>query len=246
VCNGTDTISDVTGEAVQYLGYTLFKVDPAWRRLPAEERQAHKSAFAEVVETWQERIGLLTYSLVGVRADADFLFWKLTERYDDLRELGTELNGTPLAGWLTTAYSYLGAARYSPYFDNSSRRGPRRVVPRQAPYVVVYPFVKRREWYFLPMEERRNAMREHAEVGSRFRTITNHTTESFGIDDQEFMPVFECEEPADFLELMRTLRSTEASRWTERDTPIFVGTLQPIRELLDSLDGELVRAEAVE
>ena len=66
-------------------------------------------------------------------------------------------------------------------------------------------------------------MQEHATIGSRFVTITNHTTYSFGIDDQEFMTAFECEAPSDFLQLMKTLRETEASRYTERDTPIFVG-----------------------
>ena len=37
------------------------------------------------------------------------------------------------------------------------------------------------------------------------------------------MPAFESDEPADFMHLMMTLRETEATRWTERDTPIFVG-----------------------
>jgi chlorite dismutase len=231
-------------DLVQYVAYTLYRVDPAWRRLPVEERVAAKEAFAEVVEAWQERIGLCAYSLVGVRPEADLLLWKLTERYDDLRELGSELNGTPLAAWLETPYSYLAAAKFSPYFDNSSRRGPRRVVPRGAPYLVVYPFVKKREWYSLSMDERRRAMQEHAAVGGRWPTITNHTTYSFGIDDQEFMTAFECEEPADFLELMKTLRETEASRYTERDTPIFVGSLASIRELLDSLDGTRARVES--
>jgi chlorite dismutase len=231
-------------ELVQYVAYTLYRVDPAWRRLPVEERAAAKDAFAEVIEAWQERIGLHAYSLVGVRPEADLLLWKLTERYDDLGELGAELNGTPLAAWLETPYSYLAAAKFSPYFDNSSRRGPRRVVPRGAPYLVVYPFVKKREWYSLSMDDRRRAMHEHAHVGSRWPTITNHTTYSFGIDDQEFMTAFECEEPADFLELMKALRETEASRYTERDTPIFVGSLASVRELLDSLDGARTRVES--
>jgi chlorite dismutase len=94
------------------------------------------------------------------------------------------------------------------------------------------------------MEDRGRAMREHAEVGQRFPTITNHTTYSFGIDDQEFMTAFECEEPTDFLELMMTLRETEASRYTERDTPIFVGEAQPVRAILDSLDGASARVQA--
>ena len=97
--------------------------------------------------------------------------------------------------------------------------------------------MKKREWYALSLEDRRRAMHEHAEVGSRWPTITNHTTYSFGIDDQEFMTAFECEAPVDFLELMKALRETEASRYTQQDTPIFVGAAEGIRSILDSLDG---------
>jgi chlorite dismutase len=228
--------------STQYVAYTLYKVDAAWRRLPVEERAAGKEALADVVAAWQERMELRTYSLVGVRPEVDFMFWKLTERYDDLRELAVDLNATPIAGYLETPYSYLAASKPSQYFEQKSRR-PRRVVPRGAPYLVVYPFVKKREWYSLPLDDRRQAMMEHAAVGSRFVTITNHTTYSFGIDDQEFMTAFECESPADFLQLMMTLRETEASRYTERDTPIFVGTAQELPEILDSLDGASARIQ---
>ena len=227
----------------QYVAYTLYKVDPAWRRLPVEERAAGKDALSEVVAAWQERMDLHAYSLVGVRPEVDFMFWKLTERYDDLRELAVDINATPIAGYLETPYSYLATTKPSQYFDDKSKR-PRRVIPRGAPYLVVYPFVKKRDWYALPMDDRRRAMTEHAAVGSRFPTITNHTTYSFGIDDQEFMTAFECESPADFLQLMMTLRETEASRYTERDTPIFVGSAQELPEILDSLDGASARIEA--
>jgi chlorite dismutase len=229
--------------ADQYVAYTLYRLDPAWRRLPVEERMAAKDAFAEVIEAWQDRLELRSYSLVGVRPEADLMLWKLTERFEDLRELATDLNGTPLAGWLETPYSYLAATRPSKYFERDPRRPPRRVIPRGAPYLVVYPFVKKREWYTLSMEDRGRAMREHAEVGGRFVTITNHTTYSFGIDDQEFMTAFECEAPSDFLELMMTLRETEASRYTERDVPIFVGEAAEIRAILASLDGASARVE---
>ena len=85
--------------------------------------------------------GLRTYSTVGVRPEADFFLWKITERYDDLLELGADLNGTPLAGWLTTPHSYLATTKPSNYTDKKRvRQG--RVIPRNAPYLVVYPFVK--------------------------------------------------------------------------------------------------------
>src|SRR5213592_4387511 len=196
----------------QYVAYSFYRVDPAWRRLPIDERAAGKDAFAEVVEDWAGRMDALrAYSVAGVRPDCDFFLWKITERYDDLGELGTAL----------------------------------KIVPKESPYLVVYPFVKVRPWYALSEEDRRRAMDEHIRIGrEEFPTIHNHTTYSFGIDDQEFMTAFECDEPADFMHLMLRLRDSEASRYTERDTPIFVGKSVSIRDALDALDGATSRVEA--
>ena len=223
------------------MAYTFYRVDPAWRRLPIEERTAGKDAFAEVIEDWAGRMDAVrTYTTAGVRPDADFFLWKITERYDDLGELGADLNRTPLAAWLETPYSYLATTKESAY---TSARRARKIVPKESPYLVVYPFVKVRPWYALPEEDRQRAMDEHMRIGhEEFPTIHNHTTYSFGIDDQEFMTVFECDEPADFMHLMLRLRESEASRYTERDTPIFVGKCVPIREALDALDGFSGRA----
>jgi chlorite dismutase len=58
------------------------------------------------------------------------------------------------------------------------------------------------------------------------------------------MTAFECDEPADFMHLMLRLRDSEASRYTERDTPIFVGKHVAIREALGALDGAASRVQA--
>ena len=206
-----------TPPAGQYVAYGFHRVDPAWRRLPVEERAAHKDAFAEVVE--------------------DF-----AGRFEHLRALGAALNATPLAGWLETPYSYLATTKASQY---TQARRPRKIVPHESPYLVVYPFVKVRPWYALPEDDRQRAMDEHIRIGrEEFPGIKNHTTYSFGIDDQEFMTAFECDEPADFMHLMLRLRDSEASRYTERDTPIFVGAHVDIRAALDQLDGAGARVEA--
>jgi chlorite dismutase len=226
----------------QYVAYTYFRVRPEWRALPVEEREAAKDAFAEVVEAFAPRFDALrSYSTTGVRPETDFFLWKITQRYDDLGELGAALNATPLAAWLETPYSYLATTKPSQY---TAARRARKIVPKGSPYLVVYPFVKTRPWYALPADERQRAMDEHIRVGAEFTSIHNHTTYSFGIDDQEFMTAFECDEPSDFMHLMLTLRESEASRYTERDTPIFVGQSMEIRAALDRLDGVGARVEA--
>ncbi|HEX3806438.1 MAG TPA: chlorite dismutase family protein [Gaiellaceae bacterium] len=224
----------------QYVAYSFFRIDPAWRRLPVEERAAAKDAFADVVDEHAARFDhLRAYSTTGVRPETDFFLWKITERYEDLGELGAALNATPLAAWLETPYSYLATTRASQY---TSARKPRKITPHDLRYLVVYPFVKVRPWYELTEAERQRAMDEHIRIGrEEFPGIKNHTSYSFGIDDEEFMTAFECDEPADFMHLMLRLRDSEASRWTERDTPIFVGQHMPLREALDRLDGLAVR-----
>ena len=227
----------------QYVAYTFYRVVPEWRRLlPPDVRQAQKDEFAEMVDFFAERFEYLrAYTTAGVRPETDFFLWKITERYDDLGELGAALNASALAGWLRTPYSYLATTKASQY---TSARKARKITPHGLPYLVVYPFVKVRPWYALPEADRQRAMDEHIRIGrEEFPGIKNHTTYSFGIDDQEFMTAFECEEPADFMHLMLRLRESEASRYTERDTPIFVGQHVTIREALAALDGASSRVE---
>src|SRR3954466_14131597 len=112
--------------AGQYVAYTFFRVDPAWRRLPIEERAAAKAAFADVVAEHAPRFEhLRAYSLTGVRPDTDFFLWKIGQRYQDFRPLGAALTSTPLAGWLDTPYNYLATTRASQY---TSARKARKVV----------------------------------------------------------------------------------------------------------------------
>jgi len=226
----------------QYVAYTYYRVDPAWRRLPVEERQAGKDAFADVVDDFADRFDhLRAYTTTGVRPETDFFLWKITDRYEALGELGAALNSTPLAGWLTTPYSYLATTKASQY---TNARRARKLVPQGSPYLVVYPFVKVRPWYSLSEADRQRAMDEHIRIGrEEFPGIKNHTSYSFGIDDQEFMTAFECDEPADFMHLMLRLRDSEASAYTERDTPICVCQSVTSREALAALDGASSRVE---
>ena len=54
--------------AGQYVAYTFYRVDPAWRRLPIDERQAGKEAFADAIDELGERFDALRcYTTTGVR-----------------------------------------------------------------------------------------------------------------------------------------------------------------------------------
>ena len=63
----------------------------------------------------------------------------------------------------------------------------------------------------------------HIKVGRKYPSVKINTTYSYGLDDQEFVVAFEGDSPAEFLDLVMELRSTEASSYTLRDTPSFTG-----------------------
>jgi chlorite dismutase len=111
--------------------------------------------------------------------------------------------------------------------------------------VFVYPFVKSREWYALPADERWRIMQQHIAVGREYPGVDNHTTYSFGLDDQEFVVAFDTDDVATFLDLVQRLRSTEASRFTVRDTPSFTCLALALPRVLGALDGEPLPAEAL-
>lgn len=230
----------------QFVRFAFFKIQTAWRRLPDHERSAQKDELATAIEQCSGRFMLRAYSTVGTRADTDFLLWAATERLEDLHELAAAISATRLGAYLDTPHSYLAMTKRSIYVESHEhpgQEGSRTAVrPPSTKYLFIYPFVKTRSWYRLPLEERQAMMTEHIKVGHRYPSVRIHTTYSFGLDDQEFVVSFDTDTPADFLDLVMELRESGASSYTERDTPIFTGIAMPLRHALDALDGAALAA----
>jgi chlorite dismutase len=89
----------------------------------------------------------------------------------------------------------------------------------------------------LPAEDRWRIMQEHISIGREYPSVDLNTSYSFGLDDQEFVVAFETDNPADFLDLVQRLRTTEASSYTERDTPTFTCISCSLERALGALDG---------
>jgi len=219
----------------QIVKFSFFKVDPSWRALPSKERDAHKQAFCDAVDAITDRLQVRSYSVVGTRGDADFLLWQIGESLDDVQELHTRLLGTPMGAYLAMPHSFLAMTRASQYVSPEEASSRLHLHPAESKYFFVYPFVKTREWYQLPQEERQAMMSEHIRVGRKYPSVKLNTTYSFGLDDQEFVVSFETDEPADFLDLVMELREAKTSLYTLRDTPIFTCISLSLRETLETL-----------
>ena len=87
-------------------------------------------------------------------------------------------------------------------------------------------------------------MQDHIRVGREYPQVDNHTTYSFGLDDQEFVVAFDTDDASAFLDLVQRLRTTEASAYTLRDTPSFTCIATSVERALSAVDGEPVPATA--
>ena len=221
-----------------FVKFTFLKVDPAWRRLPAAERAAHKREFASACEDFATDRFLRAYSLVGTRGDVDLMLWTASPNLDDIHDFHVVLGQSGLMAWSETPYSYLSMTKESEYSDEQRLD----VRSSRTAYLFLYPFWKKRDWYRLPAEERGRIMREHIETGRRYPSVSINTTYSFGLDDQEFVVAFETDQPSDFLDLVHELRAGESSSYTLRDTPIFTCISTSVRRALDALDGHAATA----
>ncbi len=221
----------------QYINYVFFKLDPLWRRLPDEERARGKKEFLEAVEGRSGGMLLRSFSLMGLRADADFMLWRISYDLEPFEEMTAALLKTGLGKYLTVAYSYFGLSRRSIYVGEHTPgfENRRYIVPGEGDYLFVYPFVKTRAWYRLPLEERQHMMNEHMRIGREHYPIKNNTAYCFGIGDYEFILSFEAESPEKFQDLMMELRESEASSYTELDTPIFTCRRKPLQKILETL-----------
>ena len=230
----------------QYVRFAFYKIDPLWRRLPADEQAEQKRELLEAIEGFERRMLLRPYTLMGTRADAELLLWQIAESIEPFQELATAILSTRMGGYLTMAYSYLSQTKRSVYEirDNPGEDIERLIIsPSEAKYLFVYPFVKTRPWYLLPVEERQEVMDEHIRVGRKYPAVKLNTTYSFGLDDQEFVVAFETDEPADFLDLVQELRETQSSLYTLRDTPLYSCLRVELDEALDALGGPKIARE---
>ena len=225
----------------QIVCFSFYKVLPEWRRLPAEEKAAHKAAFAEVLARWNKpgEFLSLTYSTIGTRGDVDMCVWSIGYAVDELNRMRSELMATPLGGYLATPHNFLAMTKRSQYQidrpDESEGEGRGAIRPGGQKYIFIYPFWKTRPWYLLSAAERKRLMDEHIRIGLMFPRVKLNTTYSFGIDDQEFVVAFETNFPEDFLDLVQQLRETEISLYTLQDTPIFSCVRLPAMEMLNRL-----------
>ena len=175
-----------------------------------------------------------SYSTLGLRDDAEFLFWFAAETVEEIQNVISKLYLTVFGKYIIPSRVYLSCTRPSVY----ARKGRTlSFVAGEEPrkFVIVYPFTKTREWYLLPQPQRQKMMDQHIDVSEKYPQVILNTTYSFGIGDQDFMLAFECDNLRDFQNLIMDLRQTKVSAYVAVDTPMITCVKKDIVPLITSL-----------
>ncbi|MCS7051548.1 MAG: chlorite dismutase family protein [Thermomicrobium sp.] len=195
-----------------------------------------EAAIAECSDLLDQNEGTIlrgAYLSVGFRPDVDLILWLIGRDPAHFQDMALALRRTAVGRALDIRYTYLGmagASQYDPAHGPAFLRGepPKR-------YLSVYPFVKTPEWYLLPFEERRRLMAEHGRLGDAFPSVLTNTVNSFGVQDQEFVVALEDDDVGTLITMVQRLRAAEVRKYTQVDTPIFLGRRYELAEALRRL-----------
>jgi chlorite dismutase len=214
--------------------FSFCQFSPAYWSAPPDERQAVQARLLAGLRASQVHFDL--YQVFPARAEVDLMVWCTLPVEDGhtpahFFQQAAELFN-PLRAYLLPKEIMWGMTRPSDY---SRGKSAQEIDPLEGPrctYMVVYPFIKTAEWYRMSKDTRQGMMNEHIRTGHQYPEIKQLLLYSTGLQDQEFIVTYETEDLGQFSTLVSDLRSSEARRFTERDTPIFTALYHSPEETL--------------
>lgn len=201
----------------------------------------------QIVEEWQAKLQAAQachywYQVGPLRAGADLLLWSAlpVEGPVDSARFFKQLAGSLNARrrWIEPVETLWGYTRPSQYARGQSSQEIDPLQPKRSTYLVAYPFMKTADWYLLSRDTRQGMMNQHIRIGHQYPEITQLLLYSTGLQDQEFVVVYETEDLSRFSELVSELRGSEARRYTLRDTPVYTAIWRAPDALAALLAGE--------
>jgi len=225
-----ETTQEISQRTLNHYALIAFK-DAYWSLSANERTEFHKNWLAalrasaqkvDVFQSTQYDVDLIIWSALVVqdKEDPAVFFKKLTKAMTPYRHLIEQKD------------SLWGFTRPSQYSKARSRQEIDPFSDERKPYLIIYPFSKTTEWYLMSREARQGMMNEHIRIGKQYEDISQLLLYSFGLQNQEFVVVYETDDLTRFSDLVNELRDTEARRYTLRDTPLHTAIYHRAEETL--------------
>jgi len=147
-----------------FFNFSFFKIDPKWRWMADLAKEESAKEVDQVIRN--SKIKCRTYSTLGLRDDAEFLLWFASDSVEEIQGVISKIYTTVFGKYIVPSHTYLSSTRPSIYAK--SGKTPSFVDDSEPKnYCIVYPFIKTREWYLLPLEKRKVMMDEHITIGHK-------------------------------------------------------------------------------
>ncbi len=214
--------------------FALFAFKDAYWSLPSQARTQFHDRWLTGLRGAAQKVDI--YQVFPTEDNADILVWSalpLLEKCDTATYFDRFARATnPYRAYLQMSTSLWGYTRPSQYTKTRSTQEIDPFAAERKPYLVMYPFVKTIEWYLMGREARQGMMNEHIRIGKQYEDITQLLLYSFGVQDQEFIVVYETDDLPRFSDLVNELRGADGRRYTLRDTPLHTALYHPAEETL--------------
>lgn len=215
---------------LNHYGLIAFK-DAYWSLTSAERVDFHEKWLAglrraarkvDIYQATESNLDLIVWSanLAEDRQNAAVFFEKFISANSPFRQL------------IEFKDSLWGFTHPSQYSKARSRQEIDPFAETRKLYLIIYPFTKTTEWYLMSSEARQGMMNEHIRIGKQYEDISQLLLYSFGLQNQEFVVVYETDDLYRFSNLVNELRNSEARRFTLRDVPLHTAIYHPADETL--------------
>lgn len=207
--------------------------DPFYSLSPSQRQSTNQRLLADLRRS---AATAQVYQVYPTQAGLDLLIWssQVLESPADPAAFFERLACAtlPYRQFLEPLQALWGYTRPSQYTRARSTQELDPLSPDRKPYLVIYPFVKSADWYLLTQESRQGMMNGHIKIGKQFPEISQLLLYSFGLQDQEFVVVYEMDDLVQFSDLVYVLRDTDARRYTLRDAPLYTAIYHPAEQTL--------------
>ena len=205
-------------ETIRYTAWTTFHVE---NKVSDSVNAAgeFEQLLAELSKFGIEVRGV--YNCSALRADSDYILWIHAPQAELIQKALHDFKRTLLGEASVSVWSVLGLHRPAEF--NKGHVPAFMAGAAAKEWLCVYPFVRSYDWYLLPEEERRNMLIEHGIAGRDFGGIISNTVSAFALGDYEWILALESDQLHEMVDMMRTLRSTEARRHVREEIPFYTG-----------------------
>ena len=200
----------------QFLNYSFYRLDGVFRT-PCRRAALGSDWFIELVRKWESLDEVILRTHLARGPARRRRLHALADRGDPMcfQSMEAQIRRSRLGAYLSQVQLPLAAA---PVAVRQQDEGLGRASNccRGKANTCSCAFTKTRSWYRLSPHARQGMMDEHIAASAPFKGVRLNTSNSYGIDDQDFVVAFDSDYPQEFVDLVGRLRYTEASLYTQR------------------------------